>query len=167
MKILISIILVLLSNSLIAQSHWNNPIQKEETLGIPLVETSPFVFKDRLYLLENHQRFWDFPGEKMGTIFHKDEVRIRDLKTGKIVSVALQNHGFGTVLTYDNRVYVFAGNYGENRPWRQITEITMTSSDDLKNWTKPITVLQAAPDEYFFNTAVCMAKDSLKTLQFT
>ena len=59
MKIVISIISVLLSNSLIAQSHWNNPIQKEDPLGIPLVETSPFVFKERLYLLENHQRFWE------------------------------------------------------------------------------------------------------------
>ena len=167
MKIFISIILVLLSNGLTAQSHWNNPIQKEDPLGMPLVETSPFVFKERLYLLENHQRFWDFPGQKMGTLFHEDEVRIRDIQTDKIVSVALRNQGFGTVLTWDERVYVFAGNYGENKPWRHITEITMTSSADLKHWTEPVTILQAAPDEYFFNTAVCRAKDKFVLLYET
>lgn len=167
MKIFISIISVLLSNGLIGQSNWNNPIQKEDPSGIPLVEISPFVFKDRLYLLENYQRFWDFPDEEIGTLFHEDEVRIRDIQTDKIVSVAIRNHGFGTVLTFDERVYVFAGNYGENKPWRHITEITMTSSADLKNWTEPVTVLRAAPDEFFYNTAVCRAKDKFVLLYET
>ena len=94
-------------------------------------------------------------------------MRIRDIQTDKIVSVALRNHGFGTVLIWDERVYVFAGNYGENKPWRHITEITMTSSADLKNWTEPVTVLRAAPDEYFYNTAVCRAKDKFVLLYET
>ena len=150
----------LFSNILIyGQSTWTNPIVKQGRLGSPLVETSPFVFKGRLYLLENNQQFWDVPGAKPGDFFHEDEVRIRDVESEKIVSVALQNHGFGTVLTWEGRVYVFAGNYGQNKPWRQMTEISMTSSVDLINWTKPVTVLRASPGEFFFNTAVCRAKD--------
>jgi alpha-L-fucosidase len=149
------------------QSTWFNPIVKQGRFGSPLVETSPFVFKDRLYLLENNQRFWDVSGAKPGDLFHEDEVRIRDVVSKKIVSVPLLNHGFGTVLTWHGRVYVFAGDYGQDKPWRQMTEITMTSSDDLKNWTKPLTVLRAGPDEFFFNTATCRAKDKFVLLYET
>ena len=158
-KIFNCIILFFLGSTLLAQIPWENPIIKQERLGSPLVETSPFVFKDRLYLLENNQRFWDVSGAKPGDNFHEDEVRIRDLASDKIISVPLENHGFGTVLTWEGRVYVFAGNYGDGKPWRQMTEITMTSSKDLNKWTKPKTVFRASGDEYFYNTAVCRGKE--------
>jgi alpha-L-fucosidase len=115
-----------------ARIPWINPIQKQGRLGTPLVETSPFVFSGKLYLLENNQRFWDVPGAKPGDYFHDDEMRIRDIAFEKIVSAPLKNIGFGTVLTWEGRVYVFAGNYGVRKPWLQITEIIMTSSKDLK-----------------------------------
>lgn len=150
-----------------AQSQWTNPIVKQGRLGSPLVETSPFVFNNKLYLMENNQHFWDVPGAKPGDLFHEDEVRIRDVDSKKIAGVALKNHGFGTVLVWEGKVYVFAGNYGQGKPWRHITEITMTSSADLKNWTKPVTVLRAAPEEFFFNTAVCRGKDKFILLYET
>lgn len=157
----------LLSLTSFSQSTWINPIVKHGRLGSPLVETSPFVFHDRLYLLENNQQFWDVPGAKMTDFFHEDEVRIRDIATKKIVSVPLKNHGFGTVLVWDERVYVFAGNYGENKPWRHITEISMTSSKDLKKWTKPVTVIKASAGEHIFNTAVCKGKNDFILLYET
>ncbi len=150
-----------------AQSTWTNPIVKQGRLGSPLVESSPFVFNDRLYLMESNQRFWDVKGAKPGDLFHEDEVRIKDVATGKIVSVALKNHGFGTVLTHNGRVYIFAGNYGQGKPWRQMTEITMTSSADLKKWTKPVTVFKANPREFFYNTAVTRGKDTFILLYET
>lgn len=150
-----------------AQTTWQNPIQKQGRLGSPLVETSPFVFKEKLYLLENNQRFWDIPGAKPGDHFQEDEVRIRDLATNEIVSVPLKNHAFGTVLTWEDRVYVFAGYYGEGKPWRKITEIVVTSSADLNEWTKPETILRANPEEYFFNTAVCRGKNDFILLYET
>ncbi|WP_262245151.1 alpha-L-fucosidase [Parapedobacter soli] len=140
---------------------------KQGRLGSPLVEVSPFVFDDRLYLLENNQRFWDLPDGKPGDNFHEDEVRIRDVASGELVSVPLTNHGFGTVLVWNNRVYIFAGNYGRGKPWRQMTSITMTSSSDLKNWTEPITVLEADPGEFIYNTAVCRANDQFVMLYET
>ena len=76
---------------LFAQTSWENPILKQGYLGSPLVETSPFVFNKRLYLLENNQHFWDVQGAKPGDYFHEDEVRIRDIATDKIISVPLIN----------------------------------------------------------------------------
>lgn len=166
-KIFACFILFFLANVACAQIRWKNPIQKQGRLGSPLVETSPFVFNDKLYLLENNQRFWDVPSAKPGDYFHEDEVRIRDVASDEIVSVPLKNHGFGTVLTWNGRVYVFAGSYGKGKPWRQMTEITMTSSKDLRKWTKPKTVLRASGNEYFFNTAVCKAKDKFILLYET
>lgn len=155
----IFIMVAFVGHHVAAQVSWTNPIVKQGRIGSPLVETSPFVFKDQLYVLENNQRFWDVKGAKPGDYFHEDEVRIREVQSGKLVSVPLKNHGFGTVLVHDGKVYVFAGNYGEGKPWRRMTEITMTSSSDLKNWSKPVTVLKAHEKEYFFNTAVCRGKD--------
>lgn len=157
----------LVSGQVSSQADWTNPIVKVERLGSPLVETSPFVFDDHLYLLENNQRFWDVPGAKPGDFFHDDEVRIRDLASGEIVSVALKNHGFGTVLVWDSKVYVFAGDYGQDKPWRKMTEITMTSSEDLVHWSQPVTVLKAHEDEYFFNTAVCRGRNGFVLLYET
>ena len=152
---------------LTAQGSWVNPIQKEVRLGSPLVETSPFVFQEKLYLLENNQRFWDIPGAKPGDDFHEDEIRIRDLETDQVIATPLKNHGFGTVLTWEGRVYVFAGDYGEGKPWRKMTEITMTSSEDFVNWSKPKTVLRANDKEYFFNTAVTRGKNGFVLLYET
>jgi alpha-L-fucosidase len=101
-------ILVLYTSLLSGQTTWINPIVKQGYLGSPLVETSPFVFNNRLYLMENNQRFWDVPGAKPGDFFHEDEVRIRDVKSKEIVSVALINHAFATLLVWEGRVYVFA-----------------------------------------------------------
>lgn len=167
-KRIVLLILLIFNTALICcQTTWTNPIIKQGYLGSPLVETSPFVFNNRLYLMENNQRFWDVPGARPGDLFHEDEVRIRDVESNEIVSVALRNHAFATLLVLEGRVYLFAGNYGKDKPWRQITEISMTSSTNLKNWTEPVTVLRATQNEYFFNTAVCRAKDKFVLLYET
>ena len=166
-RICLLIIFIFSTGLVSGQSAWANPIVKQGYLESLLVETSPFVFNNRLYLMENNQHFWDVPGAKPGDFFHEDEVRIRDVESKEIASVALKNHAFATLLVWEGRVHVFAGNYGKDKPWRQITEISMTCSADLKNWTNPVTVLMAAPNEYFFNTAVCRAKDKFILLYET
>ena len=133
----------------VGPKYLSKSYSKEGATGVSLGRNLPFVFGDNLYILENNQRFWDIPGTKPGDYFHEDEVRIREVESGNIVSEPLKNHGFGTALVWNDRVYVFAGNYGEGKPWRHITEITMTSSSDLKNWTKPQVVLRAAEGEFF------------------
>ncbi|MBI4328154.1 MAG: alpha-L-fucosidase [Chloroflexi bacterium] len=142
---------------------WTHPLINQRKLNSPLVEVTPFVFKDRLYLLENWQKQWEFPGSPDGSHFQEDEIRIRDVAADKIVSVALNGHGLGMALVWSNRVHVFAGNWGTKKKW-EITEIEATSSDDLVNWTKPIVVLRAEPQEKFFNVSVCRGREAFVLL---
>lgn len=159
--------MIVLIQSCSAPKIWVNPIVKQGRLNSPLVESTPFAFNDRLYLLENNQRFWDVPSAKPGDFFNEDEIRIRDVETGNLVSTALTNFAFGTALVWNDTVYVFAGHYGEGNPWRQITSISMTASSDLKNWSEPITVLEASSNEFFFNTAVTKGPDGFVLLYET
>ncbi|MCP3915957.1 MAG: hypothetical protein GY711_10415 [bacterium] len=150
-----------------AARAWQNPIRKRGYLGSPLVEVTPFVFQDRLYRLENEQRFWTIAGAEPGARFHEDAVRVRDVETGAIVSVALTNHAFATALVHGGRVYVFAGDFGRGKGWRQVTQIAMTSSADLRNWSAPVTVLEAERGELIYNTAVCHDGDRFVLLYET
>jgi parallel beta-helix repeat protein len=135
-------------------SEWQNPLRYLGKLDSPLVEVTPFVFKDRFYLLENWQKQWEFPGTKDGSMTTKDEIRIRDVKDDRVVSIPLVGHGLGMALAHEGRVYVFAGDWGTGEKWK-ITEIKMVSSDDLIHWTKPVVVLKAEAQEKFFNVSVC------------
>jgi len=137
---------------------WVNPLEYKGKLDSPLVEVTPFVFKDKFYLLENWQKQWENPGDTDGSHFTRDEVRIRDMAGNRIVSIPFTGHGLGMALVHDDRVYVFAGDWGTEKKW-QITKISMVSSDDLVNWSKPVVVLEAQPHEKFFNVSVCRGAD--------
>jgi alpha-L-fucosidase len=138
---------------------WQNPLKKIGYLNSPLVETTPFVFRDRIYLLENHQAFFDDPNAAIGADFDKDAVRVRDVDSGELVSVALKRHGFGTAFVWKDRVYVLAADWGQGKPWRNATEVSLTWSDDLKSWSPPQTVLRAENQELIYNVAVCRGPD--------
>jgi len=146
-----------------AARPWTHPLTHKRKLNSPLVEVTPFVFKERLYLLENWQKQWEFPGVPEGSRFQEDEVRLRDVEQDRIVATPLHGHGLGMAFVWQGRVYIFAGNWGHEKKW-QITEIEMTSSDDLVNWTKPVVVLRAEPQEKFFNVSVCRGRDTFVLL---
>ena len=148
-------------------SDWKNPLVKKGYLNSPLVETTPFVFHRRLYLAENYQAFVDSPGKKLGEDSERDALRIRDVETGELVSVALREHTFGTAFVWEDRVYVFAAKYVKGKPWRTATSVSMTSSADLKTWSEPKTVLQAEGAEQIFNVAVCRGSDRFVLLYET
>jgi len=112
-------------------------------------EVTPFVFKDRLYRIENFKRCEDFPGQPVQYRFHEDGFRIRDVDSDRIVSVPLLNHYFATAFVWDNR------NYGEDLPWWHIRQIVHITSDDLITWSRPELVVQAEGDEHLFNNSVC------------
>lgn len=137
-----------------SEAGWKNPLVKKGKLHSPLVEDTPFVFKDHFYLLENWQKQWEIPGSISGDRFQEDEVRIRDVAADRIVSTPLVGHGLGVAYFWKDRVYIFAGNWGTEEKW-SIKEIEMTSSKDLLNWTTPVVVLKAEPQEKFFNVSVC------------
>ena len=135
-------------------SAWKNPLTYLGKLDSPLVEVTPFVFKDRFYLLENWQKQWEYPDETDGARTTEDEIRIRDVDADRIVSIPLVGHGLGMALVHDGRVYVFGGNWGTGKKWN-IKKIEMVHSDDLVNWSDPVVVLEAEPQEKFFNVSVC------------
>jgi alpha-L-fucosidase len=137
---------------------WENPLVKHGKLGSPLVEVTPLVFQGRKYLLENWQKQWEHPGAPDGSYFQKDEIRIRDVATDEIVSVALTGHGLGSALVWEDRVYVFGGDWGTEKKWN-IRRIELVTSDDLRHWTEPQTILVANENERFFNVSVCRGPD--------
>jgi len=146
---------------------WQNPLQECTLVAGVRSEVTPFVFRDRLYRLENFVRFHDFPGTTPEYRFHEDGFRIRDVAGDRIISIPLLNHYFATAFPWEGRVYVFAGDYGEDLPWWHIRRTVMISSDDLITWTKPQVVLEADPDERLFNYAVCHARGKFYLLYET
>lgn len=133
---------------------WKHPLVNWTKLDSPLVETTPFVFKDKLYLMESWQVQWETPGAPDGSSFQQDQVRIRDVAGDRIVSTPLVGHGLAFTFVWEGRVYVFGSNWGTEKKW-QVKDISVTSSEDLINWTEPKVVLHANDDEHFFNVAVC------------
>src|SRR5690349_13462595 len=75
---------------------WKSGLKKTGYLNSPLVETTPFLFNNRLYLLENWQASFDHPEGPAGVRRAEDVVRIRDVEANKIVASPLKNHGLGT-----------------------------------------------------------------------
>lgn len=135
--------------------QWTHPLQSRSTVSQEMGETTPFVFKNRLYRIENWQKFIELPGSDPGERFMEDQVRIWDVESKQVVSIPLTAHSFGIAYVHNGRAYVFAARHEADRPWRHFRFISMTSSDDLVNWTAPVTVIEAEEGEGLFNTAVC------------
>ncbi len=142
---------------------WKHPLVNWTKLDSPLVETTPFVFKDKLYLMESWQVQWETPGVPEGSSMQHDQVRIRDVAGDRIISTPLVGHGLAFTFVWEGRVYVFGSNWGTEKKW-QVKDVSVTSSDDLVNWTEPKVVLHANNDENFFNVAVCRGADKFVLL---
>lgn len=138
----------------ILESQWKNPLVKKGTLCREMAETTPFVFNNRLYRVENWQKYFDIPGSEPGDRFMEDEVRIRDMETDQIISVPFVGRSFGYAYVWDGKVYIFGL---KHRPeaWRKFNEIDLTTSSDLLHWSVPETVIHGEGDEHLFNVAVC------------
>ncbi len=138
---------------------WQSPLVKKGTIKPIMGETTPFVFKGRLYRLENWQKFMEIPRATCGERYLEDVVRIWDVESDRLVSVALTGHSFGMAFVWEDRVYVYSAAHPANSQWRTVTEITLTTSDDLLAWTPPEVVLRAEPGEHLFNVAVCRGRN--------
>lgn len=54
-----------------------------------------------------------------------------------------------------------------NKPWWNITEVVLTTSDDFVTWSQPEVVISAENGEHIFNTAVCRGRDGFVLLYET
>ena len=137
-------------------ARWNgNPLVKKGVIPGAYLEATPFVFKDRLYRLENFRKQHETPEKPVQYRFHEDGFRIRDVERDRVISIPLLNHYFGTAIVWNDRVHVFSGYLGEDEPWWHIREIVMISSTDLITWTAPKVVIRSEDGERLFNTSVC------------
>ncbi len=134
---------------------WTNPLVKVSRVTGPMGEVTPFVFKGKLYRIENWPKYFDLPGAAPDTRFMEDALRIWNIEDNKLVSKFMVGYSFGYVFMWENRIYVFAARHNPNAPWRYYTEIDMTYSDDLVNWSTPQQVIKSEAGEHLFNTAVC------------
>ncbi len=141
------------------QKSWTNRLKRTASFGPIAHEATPFVLNDRLYRVENHPRYVDFHVDDPTYRFHEDEVRIRDVEANTILSIPLRNHYFGAGFVHDNRLHLYGGDYGIDLPWRHHKKINYVYSDDLVNWSEPVSVIESEGEELLFNTAICRGSD--------
>jgi alpha-L-fucosidase len=130
-----------LSQSAPAETALGKPpaIVKKGTIGLDLVETTPFVFKDKLYRLE-----WFRNGSVL---------RIMDHDSGAELSRFGPKHRFPCAFVEGDTVYVFGTK--ETHGWTGDT-LTLFRSKDLKNWDEQL-IFKHPQGKTFCNTSVCKA----------
>ncbi len=134
---------------------WQHPLSQPQVVAKSNVsEITPFIWRNRLYKVENYKASEAFPGEDIAKRFHEDGCRIVDVESGKTLSIPWTNHYFTTATVWQDRIYLFGGDYEWDRPWWHIRHIEMIHSDDLAHWSRPQIVLKAADNENLFNNAV-------------
>ncbi len=134
---------------------WTHPkFENHTVVSNHASETTPFVWKDKLYALENFQRYMDFPGKPVTYRMHEDGCYIREIESDTRLCFPWLNHYFSTIHVIDDRLVLIGGDYGWDRPWWQITQMQMMTSDDLTTWSRPVTILTANDSEHLFNNAL-------------
>jgi alpha-L-fucosidase len=114
-------------------------ITKKGTIGLDLVETTPFVFQNKLYRME-----WF----RNGSI-----LRIMDHDSGAEISRFGPKHRFPCAYVRGDTVYVVGTK--ETHGWTGDT-LTMFTSKDLKKWDERV-IFKHPQGKTFCNTSLCMA----------
>ena len=70
MRILIVLTFVFLITP-IGNTDWKYPLENWAKLESPLVEVTPFMFKNKLYLMESWQKQWGHPKDKTARIYKR------------------------------------------------------------------------------------------------
>ena len=157
-----SLIFVCLANSAQAQQDkWVNPIKKQGYLNSPLVEVTPLSFKGQFYLLECWRSKWDWDGGPDESVKKQAEIWMAKLPNGpeqydkrEYIGRVLELCTLGTAIVWDDRVYVFAVSAQHSDGGKVVY---MTSSADMKTWSKPKKVF-TSPAGKIFNVAVTRDK---------
>ena len=108
-----------------------------------MCEVSPFVWKDRLCLLEcvrpatggTREDYW---------------LKLTDVESGKELAHFGTGYSLAAAFAHKGRLYVSASRF-EKDNWN---DVTLFQSTDLKTWTQDVIVTQQ-PNEHLFNSSVC------------
>jgi hypothetical protein len=120
-------------------------IRKLGTLDLGVVETTPVVFRDRLYRFEYVRK--DYHGNKTGESYF----RFIDVATGEPTPAFARTYDLGCAFAEGGTMWVFGVDNWDG------TKVVAFHSDDLKTWeSRPALEL---PRWGLFNTSVCKAGD--------
>ncbi len=93
-----------------------------------------------------------YNGTPMAVIFNRDPaigVEFRDFAGNTLIASRPWDHDMGCALVEGSRMYLFATTSADPR-----TDMAMTYSDDLVNWSVPQTIYTATPGQLLFNCSV-------------
>jgi alpha-L-fucosidase len=121
-----------------AQASKPPVIVKKGTVDLDLCETTPFVFKDKLYRLEWHRK--------------AGRLRIMDHDTQLEIGHFGEKHRFPCAFVEGDTVYVIGTS--EDKGWCGTT-LTLYTSKDLTNWNERVAYQN--PEFRMCNTSVCKA----------
>ena len=134
-------------------------------------EITPFTFKGRRYLLKNICYHWAGGVQRLDRL-HEDYCLIRDVERDTVISHPLLNHYFATLTVYNDTAYIFASDYGWEKPGERIDpatwnytadwfrrKIDVICSRDLISWTPAQPAVWADPGERVYNNGVTRAAD--------
>jgi hypothetical protein len=120
-------------------------IEKIGTVDCDMVETTPVVFKDKVYRFEYvRTNYWD---NKTGDSYF----RFVDHQTGKPTPSFAKGFHFGSALVLGNTAYVTAVDKGDGE------RIYIFASHDLENWEQWLAF--ELPGWGMFNTSMIRVKD--------
>lgn len=120
-------------------------IKKKGTIDIDTVETTPLVFKGKLYRFESIRA--GYHGNDTGRSYF----RLVDVESGERTPAFGQDHALGSAYVEDGKVYIYG------TPGWGASSIHVFVSTDLTNWEQH-QVLDL-PGWELFNTSVCKADD--------
>jgi len=127
------------------QSPVEATLVKQEGYLSDVCEASPFVYKDRLLVMECVR---PATGGRMKDYY----LLIKDVDAGREVARLGTGYGLGSVWVLHDRIHVFASRW-ENGTWN---DVTLFRSSDTRRWSKRRVLVQE-PTEHIFNTSVCEA----------
>ena len=130
-------------------------------------ETTPFVWNNRLYSLENYRRSTEFPSQPVDYKMHEDGCYIRDVETDTRLCYPWLNHYFSTVNVLNGKLVLVGGDYGWDQPWWHIKRMQLMTSDNITTWSNPATILEADDNENLFNNAIVFDGDKYVLLYET
>lgn len=123
-------------------------IRKLGTLDCDMVETTPVVFKGRLYRFENvRDSYWtnSYWANKAGTSYF----RLIDVESGEPTPAFGAGHHLASAHVQDDVVYV----YGVSS--RERSKMTVFRSEDMENWSSQVAL--RVPGWKMWNNSVCKA----------
>jgi alpha-L-fucosidase len=111
-----------------------------------LCEVTPFIWEDRLHILECIR-----PGS--GGSREDYYLIVRDAETGEEVARFAEGYGLASAYVHEGEVLVTASRYADNN-WN---DVTLFRSRDLKAWNEQVIITQE--EEHLFNSSLCHGPD--------